>query len=112
MSDNRVVSNELIELSKRVAAKLGTHPKEWGDYDNPQKESHGTWLHEDSARCFELMCEHKLNLDWDFGVEGKSCVDVAYTNKEAHGYCEYAEDHNNDLAQATRVAILKALEAL
>ena len=46
---------EGIELSKKVAELYGIYALKGTTRDAPY-----IWLHEDSARCFELMVEHNL----------------------------------------------------
>jgi hypothetical protein len=59
------------------------------------------WLHDDSARVFELMVEHEIDVT--------SYVDRVNATEEFHYGEEYFKDHNNDKALATRVAILRCL---
>lgn len=97
-----MTNEELIALSKRVAEKLGIEPfvhKRGTRFVADEK----TWLHEDSERCFDLMCEHNLSLSFGYyTVE----VSVAWATV---GYAYELFDHDRKFA--TRVAILKALDA-
>lgn len=95
---------ELEQLSRDVAEKLGIYPAI--DCDNV---SYGDisqnlfWLHDDSARCFDLMVEHAIEVRYTNHIAVayyylNNCVQVpfkSYTSKQ----------------QATCVAILKALLA-
>lgn len=101
--------SELIELSKAAAKVAGieSYRKMEGLLSDP------FWLHEDSARCFELMCRY-----------GVYPVQSSYKDKVSI-FCEglwittlnwdgehYFFDHDGNKEQATRVAILKAIVAI
>ena len=94
--------NELIDLSKAAAKVAGVAP-----YDDTLtlsalgKDFH-FWLHEDNARCFELMCRYEMLLSVN---GGEALVNI-------HNPAEMFINHNNDREQATRVAILKAIVAI
>lgn len=97
-------SNELIELSKRVAEKIGIEADKYYKYCHDPKIDEVIWLHEDSKRCFELMCEYRISL--------LQPHDSVCTTKKGPPVFTFIDQHNKDRALATRVAILKALEAL
>ena len=87
------------ELSKKVAELYGidtTRVLSNGDFSC-------TWLHDDSARVFELMVEHELDMK---SYPYFKYVDVGFGDNFDQ---EYFKDHNNDKALATRIAILKCL---
>ena len=95
---------EKQQLSRYVAEKYGidafTRPFEVWDY---KTEEPLDWLHDDSARCFDLMVEHD--------------IEVAYTKHVAVAYyhlrnCVQVPFNPYQTKQeATRIAILKALLA-
>jgi hypothetical protein len=94
-------TEELIELSKRVAEKLEIDAFEYIS-DNA---GYMRWLYEDSAKCGELEWEHQLNLyHYTDGVMAQ--------NKEGGQYFEHDSAHENWRGQASRVAILRALEGM
>ena len=98
-----MTTNELIELSGKVGKAYKILPC-W-NYSDDAKEI--TWLHEDSARCFELAVENNLPIEhvYDYATG-------EYFTVHASDLYEDYDKHNNDKAQATRVAILKALLVL
>lgn len=103
-----MTENELQQLSKDVAEKYGIAPNR--TIHQFIKDPYTIWLHQDSARCFDLMVEHYLMVG--------SCLytnmaKVCYEKKDGTVYdiWEKFADHNNDKHLATRVAILKALLA-
>lgn len=106
-------TEELIELSKRVAEKLGIKAcidgEDEGQFGGYQIKR---WLHEDSARCFELMCEHSLAVNVAYGVGGDICVEVTHCEHEAPGRAEYFSSFDANKSLATRVAILRAIEGM
>lgn len=73
-----------------------------------------TWLHEDSARCFDLMAEHEIDLSFveDFVFSYTNNIQGYFLNRSGvvRQSIRYT-DHNNDKQEATRIAILKALLA-
>lgn len=95
-----VANSELIELSKAAAKVAGVPPSDFiSEYDF-------LWLHEDSARCFELMCQSKLEVTVSSGSSF-----VRWGNNES-GPIEFFINHDGNKEQATRVAILKAIVAI
>ena len=97
---------EKQQLSRDVAEKYGidafTRPFEVWDY---KTEEPLDWLHGDSARCFDLMVEHELNLAID-----EDAVSVNKFGTVKLLAFELFKDHTTK-QEATRIAILKALLA-
>jgi len=95
-----------IELSKRIAEKLGIDA--WVDI-TPDREAHTLlWLADDNARCFELMVKYGLEV-----YIYETFVTVYGRNKSDEGADPYAEEYYKDHTspeEATRIAILKCLE--
>lgn len=92
-----MTEQDKIELSKRVAELYGVY--EGAEHHYGLGRIIGTWLADDSARCFELMVEHNVAVEWwDFFVSANSKTII---NED------YA-DHPSKL-EATRIAILKCL---
>lgn len=94
------------ELSKRVAELYEIDKTAFATSINKSGGSSTvtTWLHDDSARCFELMVEHSISIKEYYGVfDG-----VRATTKTAiivdENYIIY-----KDKCLATRIAILKCL---
>lgn len=103
-----MTEQDYIDLSKRVAEKLGISTCEMYDCGFRSRADDGMrelWLHQDSARCFELMCEHQLCIYCY--IDG-----VMAQDKNGGQYFQHDLRHNNDRNLAARVAILKALEAM
>lgn len=99
-----MTEQQIQQLSRDVAAKYGIEP-----YITMSATLTGTilWLHNDSARCFELMVEHDVVISriWQFDGVGAGVAGYPVDIRE-----EFT-DHNNDKPLATRIAILKALLA-
>lgn len=96
------------ELSKRVAELYGIDANSERVQLGFKSIPTGTWLHDDSARCFELACEHELDINphrFNGIVEAIDCDTCSGINDDL----EYLDAHNNDKALATRIAILKCL---
>ena len=94
---------EKQQLSRDVAEKYGidafTRPFEVWDY---KTEEPLDWLHDDSARCFDLMVEH--------GVSVNDKTSKVFANVDGLDFYEHYCDHPTK-QEATRIAILKALLA-
>lgn len=113
-----MTEQEKQQLSRDVADKYGidafTQPFEVWDW---QAEEPLIWLHDDSARCFDLMVEHEVGTKQLVNTaNGKAYSAEAFaynsTNYDIEiDLCEHYTDHNNDKQEATRIAILKALLA-
>ena len=101
--------NELIELSKAAAKVAGVDPLKWTDGEGFDP-GRSIWLHEDSARCFELMCRYIMDIE-SGEVESGGYVG-SYAIGRGNLAVELIDTHNNDREQATRVAILKAIVAI
>ncbi len=90
---------EKQQLSRDVAEKYGIVPFitifRNDDYDD-------FWLHNDSARCFDLMVEH--------GVSVNDKTSKVFANVDGLDFYEHYCDHPTK-QEATRIAILKALLA-
>lgn len=98
---------DYIDLSKRVAEKLGIEAY-IDRYPNEDMSTDMFWLHQDPARCFDLLGEHDMQLTHFSSI---GYVEVpAFTGVK--NYREFYVDHNNDRNLAARVAILRALEAM
>lgn len=97
-----MTEQEKQDLSKAVADKYGIEPFEYGDYDCKY------WLHDDSARCFDLMVEHNINLEQDSEYVGAIWIDSNINVKRKRFV--FIQDHPTK-QEATRIAILKALLA-
>ena len=75
------------------------------------------WLHDDSARCFDLMVEHEVGTKQLVNAKnGNAYSSEAFTYSKKHycidtSVCEHYTTHDNDKHLATRIAILKALLA-
>ena len=105
-----MTKDELIELSRAAAKVAGIEPHRW--VATIGGRSAGIWFYEDSARCFELMCQYNFErhiVGADIGIGTHTGVqwfqagnDVVWVN---------FRDHNNDRSLATRVAILRAIVA-
>lgn len=98
-----MTEREMQQLSREVAEKVGILPTKTeyliGNLGTFHNE---VWLHEDNARCFELMVKYRIFiLNYDKNVS-------AHTVKTCH--TEHYSDHNNDAELATRIAILKAVK--
>lgn len=89
------------QLSKRVSELFGI--------DEYSYDISGTeyLLHDDSARCFELMCQYGINIE----IYEEISVEAWYRTSTYHivEMVEGVDMHNNDKALATRIAILKCL---
>ena len=103
-----------IELSKKVAELYGIH--EWISpvYKNADNliaslndhdESKMHWLHDDSKRCFELMVEHSIFIDWHrfYVWSGPATSGNSF---------EVDISRKHDKLEATLTAILKCLVAM
>lgn len=84
-----------IELSKRVAELYEIEADSWGGV-------YKSWLHEDSARCFELMVEHGLSY---CQLDDQNVVVVSHRGK---GIPLVMNGDSVD-AQLVRMAILQCL---
>ena len=127
-----MTEQEMQQLSHDVAAKYGIAiPINYAPEANVKlgmterwgKAEHGDdlilgWLHEDSARCFDLMVEHEI----DLSHQGQYKVVKCWPDRKigqtfgdwyngAMSKMSNVLDHNNDKHLATRIAILKALLA-
>lgn len=98
-----MTEQQMQQLSRDAADKYGIAPKRLIGYSNEFMDEEWLWLHNDSARCFELMVEHEINVEnngnWVMAVS-----DSDYSR-------EYNKDYNDDKQLTVRVAILKALLA-
>lgn len=107
--DARMIMNnpDLIALSKAAAKVAGVPAYE--EIESGMDVGMGLptryWLHEDSARCFDMS----LWMQRISQYEGE--VDV-FWNVDYPRITERFSDHNNSREQATRVAILKAIVAI
>lgn len=107
-----MTEQEKQELSKAVADKYGIDAKAYVCFEShPPPRSKRTdivikpvsvWLHDDSARCFDLMVEHGLNIT-DLASKVKANLDGL--DFHVH-YCNHPTKQ-----EATRIAILRALLA-
>lgn len=95
-------TEELIELSKRVAKKLGIEPQRVVYKDADDDWSDMLWLHEDSAQCFDLSCDRQFNIEHY----------PEYVHATAYPMTTRLDDFSNDRKLATRVAILRAIEGM
>lgn len=95
-----MTNQEKQQLSRDVAAKYGIDDCTYiGDRII-------AWLHNDSARCFELMVEHDVSL-----YSTKKSINASLPKQWPYPVAtEDYSDHNNK-PLATRIAILKALLA-
>lgn len=66
------------------------------------------WLHEDSARCFDLMVEHDIEIEPN--NNGACSVYFVDYIRRRHSFDELHSAHSTK-QEATRIAILKALLA-
>jgi len=93
-----------IKLSKKVAELYGINAKhfEYEAGDRDIERCFDVWLHEDSARCFELAHEHWLVINFhnDTGFVGPSCNS------------DLDERVTETTMQAYRTAILQCLVAM
>lgn len=89
--------SELIELSKAAAKVAEVEPYTISDHPERLVD----WLHEDSARCFELMCRYGMKVS---PTLFSASVDMLTE--------ELMESADCCREQATRVAILKAIVAV
>lgn len=100
---------ELEQLSRDVADKYGIDWVELGYQYNTftgnyeLDETENLWLHDDSARCFDLFAEHEIDIN-NYG----NWVQAVGFNGD---FSEYAKNHNNDKSMTARVAGLRALLA-
>jgi hypothetical protein len=92
-----------VELSRHVAKLYGIDAKRELIVDattyilsTGSEGAEVLWLHEDSARCFELMVEYGVNLNWYESAVSGSELDSAI----------YLE---NDDPESVRTAILQCL---
>jgi len=99
-----------IELSKRVAEKLGIDASISNTYEDRYLENghyqyeevtNTTWLADDDARCFRLMIDYGITLNGSF------CGRFIYANNPDN---EIDITEFTDVYEATRIAILKCLE--
>jgi len=98
-----MTEQHMQQISRDVAAKRGIAP-----YITMPATLTGTilWLHDDSARCFELMVEHDVSL-----YSTKKSINASLPKQWPYPVAtEDYSDHNNK-PLATRIAILKALLA-
>lgn len=108
-----MTETEKQALSKAVAEKYGidasfsrTYENEYIENSYIQREeiTDITWLHDDSARCFNLMVEHGFTIFvWSKNVS-------AHAFDSTDSYDEMYKDHPTK-QEATRIAILRALLA-
>lgn len=95
-----MTEQEKQELSKAVADKYGIGANNYSPHGMDIADA--TWLHEDSARCFDLMVEHKIEV-----INTKNFAIAYYysiwVQVPINGYSTEFE--------ASRIAILKALLA-
>ena len=113
-----MTEQEKQQLSRAVAEKYGidafTRPFEVWDY---KTEEPLDWLHDDSARCFDLMVEHEVGTKQLVNANtGHTFSAEAFTYSKKHycidtSVCEHYTTHDNDKHLATRIAILKSLLA-
>ncbi len=103
-----MTEQEKQELSKAVASKYGIAPNRLVGYSNDFIDENWLWLHDDSARCFDLMAEHNINLEHDSDYVGAIWID-SNINVKRKRYV-LIQDHPTK-QEATRIAILKALLA-
>jgi hypothetical protein len=109
-----MTKTELIALSTRVAEKLGgiepyhgtmvieeLHPTE---YAKENARNYKRWLHENSEQCFELSITFEIEPRYWSNTVG------CYRHGRNVSNCEISDF--DDTFLATRVAILKALEAM
>ncbi len=106
-----MTEQEKQELSKAVADKYGIDAylaKRHTDGVNGQTYPYKLWLHDDSARCFDLMVEH------DMGIgcmkDRDSAVVYFFSKSKMTQINEHYTDHPTK-QEATRIAILRALLA-
>lgn len=96
-----MAEQEKQELSKAVADKYGIGANNYSPHGMDIADA--TWLHDDSARCFDLFAEHEIDINnygnWSMAVS------------HAGDYSEYTKNNNNDKAMTARIAGLKALLA-
>lgn len=101
--------SKLIELSKAAAKVAGIADFRFINVGDDGKSADILWLHEDNARCFELICRYLIS------PNQLTCGSVAtdfytgYDGEVEWGEKTYIAEYNNDREQATRVAILKAI---
>jgi hypothetical protein len=91
-----------IELSKRVAEKYGIKDSriEYVDYDIWQV----LWLADDDARCFRLALDKYISTYInEFNVQ---------CNIALSSFTEELLNNHSDRYEATRIAILKCLDAM
>ncbi len=96
-----MTEQEKKELSKAVADKYGIDFLK--DINHPLIQ--GVWLHDDSARVFDLMVEHDLLPQ----VYGGGAFDEYFYS--VAGYPVVQSKYHPTKQEATRIAILKALLA-
>lgn len=94
-----MTEQEKQELSKAVAEKYGIKPFYY--FDRVMDANEIEWLHDDSARCFDLMVEHKIEI-----LFYESYVENPADDDEYFLYANYQTKQ-----EATRIAILRALLA-
>lgn len=108
---------ELEQLSRDVAEKHSISAWSLG-IGKAFGDDVKLWLHDNSARCFELAIENEVGIKQLVdAISGKAFSAEAFTYSKKHygintSICEdYAWHHNNNKIRATCVAILKALLA-
>lgn len=106
-----MTEQEKQQLSRDVAEKYGIKPHSGIELVNEQAVplgiyspyGGGKWLHNASARCFELMVQHGVDVVFDrlsiFCMKKGRCIHKSHTL-----YTDHSTKH-----EATRIAILKAL---
>ena len=95
---------ELEKQSRDVAEKYGidaTETEYW--VQSSETWNNEVWLHDDSARCFDLMVEHDL-----WGITIVNCHVKVNTGEYSWIMQEIVD---NRTQEAARIAILKALLA-
>lgn len=91
-----MTESEMQQLSREVAEKVGIYAY------ITKTEDIGIWIHEDNARCFELMVRYKIDVT--------PCSKSVFAENNLANQNENYSDHNNDAELATRIAILRAVK--
>lgn len=110
-----MTEQEKEELSKAVADKYGIDsitylPFSYMSTNEEHKvmilDYKDIWLHDDSARCFDLMVEYRIEVA---NTENIAVAYYYYNNCVNSAICPFDEYPTKQ--EATRIAILKALLA-
>lgn len=100
------------QLSIDVAKLEGIDPSRYTEsISDGQIVGYTSWLHEDSARCFDIMCNRKLVPDYTALNQSHPGMQIRYGG----GYVTVGLDddfNRTELQSATRVAILRARLAM